>query len=59
MPHFANLSTKEPDGAVATYDDELERRGFKLVLKQRKFHRSKLVDSCGVFPADYRLYKRG
>ena len=59
VPHFANLSTKEPDGAVATYDDELERRGFKLVLKQRKFHRSKLVDSCGVFPADYRLYKRG
>lgn len=58
VPHFANLSTKEPDGAVATYDDELSRRGFRLVLQQRKFHRSKLVDACGVFPADYRLYKR-
>ncbi len=58
VPHFGNLSTKQPDGSVATYDDELERRGFRLVLQQRKFHRSKLVDSCGVFPADYRLYQR-
>jgi putative sugar O-methyltransferase len=58
VPHFGNLSTHETDGSSLTYDDELERRGFKLVLKQRKFHKSKFVDSMGVFPADYWLFKR-
>ena len=39
-------------------DDELERRNFKLVLKQKKFHRSQLVHEAGIFPTEYRLYKR-
>lgn len=58
VPHSTTLSTVESDGSNLTYDDELERRGFKLVLKQRKFNRSKYIDQMGIFPADYRLYKR-
>lgn len=58
VPHTETLATIESDGSSKTYDDELEKRGFKLLLKQRKFHRSKCVDKVGLFPADYRLYKR-
>ena len=58
VPHTETLATIEADGSSKTYDDELERRGFKLVLKRRKFYRSKCVDRVGLFPTDYRLYKR-
>ena len=58
VPHTETLATIEADNSSKTYDDELAKRGFKMVLKQRKFHRSKCVDQVGLFPADYRLYKR-
>jgi SAM-dependent methyltransferase len=58
VPHSETLSTVERDGSHLIYDDELENRGFKLIVKQRKFNRSKYVDQVGVFPAEYRLYKR-
>lgn len=58
VPHKEALETVETDGTHLTYDDELERRNFKLVLKQKKFYRSRLVDQAGIFPTEYRLYKR-
>ncbi len=58
VPHTETLATIEADNSSKTYDDELEKRGFKLVLKQRKFQKSKCVDQVGLFPTDYRLYKR-
>ena len=58
VPHTETLATIEADNSSQTYDDELEKRGFKLVLKQRKFQKSKCVDQVGLFPTDYRLYKR-
>jgi SAM-dependent methyltransferase len=58
VPHTEKLETVETNGVHLTYDDELERRNFKLVLKQKKFHRSRLVHQAGIFPTEYRLYKR-
>jgi hypothetical protein len=57
VPHTEKLETVETNGVHLTYDDELERRNFKLVLKQKKFHRSQLVHQAGIFPTEYRLYK--
>ena len=58
VPHVAELETVETNGIHLTYDDELERRNFKLVLREKKFHRSELVQQAGIFPTTYRLYKR-
>jgi SAM-dependent methyltransferase len=58
VPHTEKLETVETNGVHLTYDDELECRNFKLVLKQKKFHRSQLVHQAGIFPTEYRLYKR-
>lgn len=58
VPHTESLTSYEVDSSRKPYDNELKKRGFKLLLKQRKFHRSKCVDKDGVFPTDYLLYKR-
>jgi putative sugar O-methyltransferase len=58
VPHTPNLETVETNGQHLTYDDELARRGFKLVLRQRKFQKSEFVNLNGIFPTEYRLYKR-
>lgn len=58
VPHVPELETVETNGLHLTYDDELEKRGFKLVLRRQKFSASKLVQSAGIFPTDYRLYQR-
>lgn len=43
---------------MGTYEPELKRHGFKQVCHHRKFHRSKIVDGNGVYPADYRFFQR-
>jgi putative sugar O-methyltransferase len=58
VPHTPELETVETNGVHLTYDDELEKRNFKLVLRRKKFNASKLVQSAGIFPTEYRLYKR-
>lgn len=57
IPHNENLETNESNGTHLTYDDELERHNYKLVIRQHKFHRSKLVQKAGIYPTEYRLYK--
>ena len=59
VPHFGDFSTKELNGSRGDYTPELEKHGYKLMLKERKFARSKIIDRNGVFPADYFIFKRG
>jgi hypothetical protein len=58
VPHTRELISLESDNSHKPYLQELEKRGFKLVLKQSKFHRSKVVEQSGLFPTDYLLFKR-
>jgi hypothetical protein len=59
VPHRDDLTTKETDGSSISYFDEMQRHGFTLVRKQRKFARSTQVDRFGVFPTNYYLFKGG
>jgi putative sugar O-methyltransferase len=58
VPHNPRLETVETNGEHLVYDDELERRNFKLIIKQRKFQKSEFVHLNGVFPTEYYLFKR-
>jgi hypothetical protein len=57
VPHYDDLTTKETDGSTRSFFDEMQRYGFTLVRKQRKFARSTVVDRAGVFPTNYYLFK--
>lgn len=59
VPHFAGFTTRENDGSVGDYGPELERHGYKLLVKRRKFGRSQIADRHGIYPADYYIFKRG
>ena len=58
VPHFGDFCTTERDGSMGTYEPELGRHGFKQICHRRKFHRSQIVDANGVYPADYRFFRR-
>ena len=58
VPNFADLRTKEVDGSLRDFGNELRRHSYKCVVKSRKYHRSSVVDRFGVFPANYYLFKK-
>lgn len=58
VPHFAGFTTKEPDGTTGSYEEELQRHGFRQHLRRRKFHGSAVLDRRGIYPADYWVFKR-
>ncbi len=58
VPNFPDLRTRELDGSFGDFGPELERRGYRCILKTRKYHRSSVVDQRGVYPGDYYLFGR-
>jgi hypothetical protein len=52
------LISWEPDQSRLSFAEAIQSRGYELVVKREKYHRSTDVQRFGLFPATYFLFRR-